>query len=165
MPLLSDFSRKKKIKYFLEPIPKNARILEIGAGQGWVGQYLKQNGWKYYVSLDLVPPADIIGDVRNWRTLGLRAESFDYIVMFEVVEHIDCLQECYDILKPGGKLCITTPVPSMDSILKVLEAIGLNQKRTSPHDHLINLREVSIFKVKHIKIISFLSQWGIFEKD
>ena len=34
MPLLSDIARRKKIRYFLDPIPKDARVLEIGCGAG-----------------------------------------------------------------------------------------------------------------------------------
>jgi hypothetical protein len=69
MPLLSDYARRKKIEYFFGDIPKDARILEVGAGDGWVGRYLKENGWTNYVSVDIVPPADIVGDLRDWRKL------------------------------------------------------------------------------------------------
>ena len=104
MPLLSDYARRKKIEYFFGDIPKDARILEVGAGDGWVGRYLKDNGWTNYVSVDIVPPADIVGDLREWRKLGLEESSFDVIVAFEVIEHVDLYQEMYDLLKPGGRL-------------------------------------------------------------
>ena len=39
MPILSDFSRRKKISYFIDPMPKNARILEIGCGWGGFARY------------------------------------------------------------------------------------------------------------------------------
>lgn len=58
MPLLSQYAQNKKIEYFLETIPKQAKILEIGSGSGWVGNYLKQNGYTNYVGMDLEP--------RNW---------------------------------------------------------------------------------------------------
>lgn len=32
MPVLSDFAQRKKIKYFIEKIPKDKSILEIGSG-------------------------------------------------------------------------------------------------------------------------------------
>jgi len=164
MPLLSDYARRKKIRHFLDPIPKDARILEIGCGSGWVGQYLKQRGWKDYVGLDLSAPADVVGSIKDWRNLGLAAGSFDVILAFEVVEHVDCFQECYDLLKPGGRLLLTSPVPRMDWVLRLLEWLGLNQKRTSPHDHLVDFRLVPQFERKQIKIVAFLSQWGTFEK-
>jgi 2-polyprenyl-3-methyl-5-hydroxy-6-metoxy-1,4-benzoquinol methylase len=165
MPVISKFAQKKKIKYFLKGIPKDKSILEIGSGSGWAGDYLKKNGWTNYVGIDIVPPADIVGDISNWRTLGIKEESFDVIIAFEVVEHVDCFKECWEILKFGGKLMMTTPVPGMDWLLRIMEYIGLNQKRTSPHNNLTYLKNVSLFKNKKIKTIMFLSQWGIFIKE
>lgn len=164
MPLLSDYARRKKIAYFLDPIPKDARILEIGCGSGWVGQHLQTGGWSGYVGLDLAPPADVVGDIRQWRQLGLEPESFDATIAFEVVEHVDCFAECYELLAPGGRLLLTSPVPRMDWVMKLLEWLGLNQQRTSPHDHLVDFRKVPYFDHKQIKIVAMLSQWGVFWK-
>lgn len=164
MPLLSQYAQTKKIEYFLKKIPKEARILEIGGGSGWVGDYLKQNGYKHYVGMDIVPPADVVGDIREWRKLGLKEQSFDVIIAFEVVEHVDCFQECFDLLKPGGKLMLTSPVPHMDWAMQLLELVGLNQKRTSPHDHLVYFEDVPCFRDKDIRTVGFLAQWGIFTK-
>lgn len=164
MPLLSDYARKKKIDYFLAGIPKDAKILEIGCGSAWVRDYFVSNGWTGYVGLDLVPPADVVGDVNRWRELGLAAASFDVIVAFEVVEHVDCWQACHDLLKPGGRLMLTSPVPHMDWVMQALELVGLNQKRTSPHDHLVYFENVEQFATKKVERIKGLAQWGIFTK-
>ncbi|MBV8882691.1 MAG: class I SAM-dependent methyltransferase [Chroococcidiopsidaceae cyanobacterium CP_BM_RX_35] len=164
MPLLSKYAQNQKIKYFFKEIPKRASILEIGSKTGWVHNYLKKNGWHYYVGLDIIPPADIVGDIRDWKSLGLKEQSFDAIIAFEVVEHVDCFKECFELLKPGGRLILTSPVPHMDWIMRLLELIGLNQKRTSPHNHLVYFQDVPYFKTKDIRIVGFLSQWGIFTK-
>ena len=164
MPVLSDYSRKKKIDYFLKPIPKNARILEIGCGARWVRDYLVDNGWNHYVGMDLVPPADIVGDILKWRELGLEPESYDVIIAFEVVEHVDCFKQCFDLLKPGGKLLISSPVPHLDWVMRTLEVFRLNQQRTSSHDHLIYFREIPYFNQKDIKIVGLLAQWGVLTK-
>lgn len=165
MPILSRYARKRKIEYFLKRIPKQAKILEIGGRTGWVSDYLRANGWNHYVGIDIVPPADIVGDIKNWKQLGLKEQSFDVIVAFEVVEHVDCFKECFDLLKPGGMLMLTSPVPHMDWLMKLLELIRLNQKRTSPHNNLLYLRDVQYFQRKNIKIVGFLSQWAIFTKE
>ncbi len=165
MPFLSTYSQKKKIEYFLKTIPKDAHILEIGSGNGWVRKYLKDNGWINYLGIDLYPPADRVGNILEWRMLGLKPSSFDYIVAFEVVEHVNCFQECFDLLKPQGKLLLTSPVPKMDWFLNILETLGLNQKRTSPHNNLIDFRTVPQFSDKKIKIIAGLSQWAIFTRQ
>ncbi len=165
MPLLSRYAATKKLDFFTQRIPKSAAILEIGSGSGWVGRHLKQGGWNNYVGLDLVSNADIVGDVRRWRELGLRKESFDVILAFEIVEHVDCFRECYELLKPDGMLMVTTPVPHMDWAMRLLERLGLNQKRTSPHDNLVYLSQVPYFEGRMLKTVAFLAQWGIFYKQ
>jgi 2-polyprenyl-3-methyl-5-hydroxy-6-metoxy-1,4-benzoquinol methylase len=164
VPLLSDLARRKKANFFFRDLPADARILEVGCGSGWVREQLREAGLTNYVGLDLVPPADVVGDVREWRSLGMKPESFDAIVAFEVVEHVDCFQACHDLLKPGGRLLITTPVPHRDWVMKCLERVGLNQKRTSPHDHLVYLEKVPLFGEKRVKVVAGLSQWGVFVK-
>ena len=164
MAILSDWARQRKIKFFLDPIPKDSRVLELGCGVGWAGEYLRRNGWSRYVGLDLVPPADVVGDVKRWRELGLEAGSFDVIVAFEVVEHVDCFEECYELLRRGGRLLLTTPIPHLDWVERILESVGLSQKRTSPHDHLVYLKGVACFERKSIRTFGLLDQWGIFEK-
>ncbi|MBL8293473.1 MAG: class I SAM-dependent methyltransferase [Bryobacterales bacterium] len=164
MPLLSEIARRRKLSYFLQFVGKDDQLLEIGSGSGWVQQYLRDNGWKHYTGVDLHPPADLVGDIRDWSNLGLKPESFDRIIAFEVVEHIDCFQECFDLLRPNGLLLVTTPIPHRDWVMKLLEAVGLNQKRTSPHDNLVYLQSVPHFKMKEFKIIGGLSQWAVLEK-
>lgn len=162
MPLLSDLSAHMKIDYFLKPIPKDRKILEIGCGTGWVGDYLKRNGWTDYTGLDVKPPADIVGDIKHWRKLGIQEESFDIIIAFEVIEHGDFFLDLYEMLKPGGLLLLTSPLPHMDWFMKILEFLHLNQKRTSEHTHLIYFRKVPLFQPQIIRVVGGLSQWGVF---
>ena len=165
MRILSRLARRRKIAYFLEPLPKDARILEIGSGPGWVGEYLRGNGWNDYMSLDLIGPADVVGDIRHWQDLGLERASFDVIIAFEVVEHVDCFEVCHALLKDHGRLLLTTPVPHMDWLLTMLEWAGLNQTRTSPHNHLVYLKRVSWSGPKQVTTIAGLSQWAVFTKQ
>ena len=164
MPLLSDYARRKKIEYFFSDIPKDARILEVGSGEGWVGKYLKEHGWRNYLGIDIKPPADIVGDLRQWRSLGLQPESYDVIIAFEVIEHVDIYKEMYDLLRPGGMLLVTTPVPHMDWACKILERVGLNQRRTSPHDHLTYFKDIPLFEPVDTRIVKLIGQWGKFRK-
>jgi SAM-dependent methyltransferase len=163
MPLLSDIARGKKCEYFLARIPKTARILEIGSGTGWVGDYLRAGGWNY-TGIDLVPPADIVGDIKDWIRLGLQPNSLDVIVAFEVIEHIDFISEAFQLLKPGGRLMLTSPVPHFDWIMKTLEMVGLNQKRTSPHSTLVYFPMLPLFEMEDYRRVGGLSQWGILRK-
>jgi 2-polyprenyl-3-methyl-5-hydroxy-6-metoxy-1,4-benzoquinol methylase len=165
MAIFRDYARKKRTSYFINDIDKNSKILEIGSGSQWFANIMKEHGFTNYEGIDIVPPADIVGDIRKWKELGLKPESFDCIIAFEVVEHVDIFQECYDLLKDDGVLMLTTPLPCMDWLLKILEKVGLNQKRTSPHDHLVYLKDVKLFKPFDFKYIFFLGQWGKFRKN
>ena len=164
MPLLSDYARKKKTEWFFRDIAPDARVLEVGSGSGWVRTYARQQGWTGYVGLDMAPPADVVGDIRDWRTLGLTEASFDVVIAFEVVEHVACFHEFYDLLVPGGLLMLTSPVPHMDWMCRILEALGLNQKRTSAHDHLVYFEKVPLFEPIAIRTVGFMAQWGKFRK-
>ena len=164
MPFLSDYARTRKVAHFLRDIPKDARILEVGSRSGWLGEIFKREGWAHAVGLDLVPPADIVGDILDWRSLRIEADSFDVVIAFEVVEHVNCFEACFDILRPGGLLMLTSPVPHMDWACRVLEAAGLSQKRTSPHDQLIYFEDIPFFEPVEIRRVGFLAQWGIFRK-
>jgi SAM-dependent methyltransferase len=161
---LSALARKKKCRYFLDRIPKDAKVLEIGCGSFWVGEYFREGGWQHYTGMDLEPPADLVGDIKQWRQLGLKPEFFDTIVAFEVIEHVDIAPESYELLKPGGLLMLTSPVPHMDWFLKILEMAGLNQRRTSPHEHQVDFRKIPKFELLQYKRVAGLAQWGILKK-
>ncbi len=161
MPLLSEKARQAKCAYFLDRIPRSASILEIGSGDGWVGEYLRNGGCTNYTGMDLLPPADIVGDIKQWPVAGLKASTFDVIIAFEVIEHVDLVRETFDLLKPGGLLMLTSPVPHMDWFMKVLEALGLNQKRTSPHSNLVYFSYLPLYEVIEYRKLVGLSQWGI----
>ena len=163
MPLLSKIAQTKKIKYFINDIPKTAKILEIGYGSGWLRDHMKKNGWEAYVGLDAFGYADIVGDIKNWRRLGLTPGSFDVIIAFEVVEHVQCFQECFDLLRSGGLLMLTSPVPHFDWLCRLLEIIGLNQKRTSQH-RCIYFKDIPLFTPLKLQTVGLLAQWGIFQK-
>lgn len=162
--LLTRRARRMRAAHFLDRIRADEKVLEIGCGSGWVKEYLRERGHHRHVGLDLHAPADIVGDIRNWRGLGLREAAYDVIIAFEVVEHVDCLDDCHRLLKPGGRLMITTPIPSKDWLLRIMEGIGLNQRRTSPHSHLTDLRAVPGYRDMDIRIIAGLSQWAILTK-
>ena len=164
VPILSRFSRKLKEWYFLNTVSTDDLVLEIGCGDGWAGRYLRDRGVDRVVGIDANPPAAIVGDIREWRSLGLTAESFDVIVAFEVLEHVNCMGDCFALLKPGGRLLVTSPRPSADRILHKLEQWKLNQPRTSPHIYLTYFMETPDFEIARMWRPLWLSQWCIFRR-
>jgi SAM-dependent methyltransferase len=164
MPILSDTARWLKKKYFLDTISKEDTVLEIGCGNGWVGRYLQKRGVTHVTGIDISPPATVIGDIREWKSLGLRALSFDVIIAFELLEHVDCMGDCYALLKSGGRLMATSPYPPADWIMEKLEKWKLNQPRTSPHINLMYFKESAQFGIMRLCRPLGLAQWCIFRR-
>jgi cyclopropane fatty-acyl-phospholipid synthase-like methyltransferase len=58
-------------------------------------------------------------------------QKFDTIVMLAVFEHIPVanraafVASCHDLLKEGGKVIMTIPVPAVDKIIDTLTALKL----------------------------------------
>ncbi len=171
MAVLSAIAQRKKLEYFFSKIPKDARILEIGCADGWVGKWAVTHGWKNFTGIDVIdggytyPHEFIHGDINQWHKIGLKKESFDVIIAFEVIEHGDFYDAMHDLLKPGGKLYVTTPVPHMDWLCQTFEAFHLNQKRSSEHSHLIYLKDIPRFKLTKRQVKALMSQWGELARD
>ena len=98
------------------------RILDLGCGTGWKTAYLQRERSNSVVALDRDPRLLEFG--RN--TFGVKrlvegdacglafpASSFDWVLAVEVVEHLPrpdlFLREVHRVLRPGGKLLLTTP--------------------------------------------------------
>ncbi len=113
--------RYQEILYHLKP-QKQQKILEIGSGGGQILRWLNSEKL-LYVPLDLAllnlqkirqtysqPFWPVTGDVF---ALPFKNNSFDFIILSEVLEHLDqphqALKECYRILKPEGRLLISVP--------------------------------------------------------
>jgi 2-polyprenyl-3-methyl-5-hydroxy-6-metoxy-1,4-benzoquinol methylase len=158
---LSRYARTKKLPYFFARIPKDACVLDLGCASGWVKTWAEARGWDGVVGIDLRPPADVVGDVRDWKDLGIEPHSFDVIVAFEVIEHGDMSDALLDLLKPDGLLMVTTPVPRLDWVCKALETARVLQPRVGEHSHLVDLREYPGFTVVDRRVKGVIAQWGI----
>ena len=158
------WARKNRIRYFLPRIQAGDRILEVGSGEGWFRRAVEAHVEVDYTTLDIDAPADIHGNILDWREFGLQPASFDVVVAFEIVEHTDCFADARELLKQNGLLLVTTPMPHADWILKILEALHLTQKRTSPHTNLVYLKTISGFRPEKMRQPFGLGQWAVFRK-
>jgi 2-polyprenyl-3-methyl-5-hydroxy-6-metoxy-1,4-benzoquinol methylase len=161
-PLISEISRKRKLKLLLKNLRPGASILEVGAGLGWFAQRLKESGYDV-TTLDIVnPEADIIGDINQWQQLGIRRNSFDAVVALEVIEHIDCLSALCSICKIGGLIMLSSPHPNWDWVMKILENFKLTQRRTSKHINLTDFGKIQLSVVIRKRPL-FIHQVAIFK--
>lgn len=98
-------------------------ILEIGCGEGYGIKWLAPKA-KRYVALDKHIPVnqknfeqvEFIQTEVPWLK-EMQSNQFDVVICFQLIEHIQedniLLSEIFRVLKPGGKLLMTTPNRSM----------------------------------------------------
>jgi 2-polyprenyl-3-methyl-5-hydroxy-6-metoxy-1,4-benzoquinol methylase len=99
------------------------RVLDAGCGVGYGAGLLKQAGAAEVVAVDLSEavievargevPEGVICAVADLHTLDYPDDSFDLVVCFEVIEHVDeqdrVLDQLARVLRPDGLLLISSP--------------------------------------------------------
>lgn len=99
---------REKLKWFLLSNVVEGEILEIGSGS-W--SYPKDIlSGKNITTLDIKPPADVIGSVMK---LPFKENTFDCVICFETLEHVEnpfkAIEEIFRVLKQGGKFIGSAP--------------------------------------------------------
>ena len=93
-------------------------VLEIGTGEGYGAEILAPHATRF-ITIDKTTPTNLYQEANvefiEAAVPPIPAEnnSFDYVVSFQVIEHIkrdfDFVREVHRVLKPGGKFIVTTP--------------------------------------------------------
>jgi 2-polyprenyl-3-methyl-5-hydroxy-6-metoxy-1,4-benzoquinol methylase len=104
----------------------SGRVLEIGTGSGYGIEVISPAAESFLTidKFDTSAKEKIKGhDNVSFKQMnvppltGLEDNSFDFVISFQVIEHIkkdhDYVKEIHRVLKPGGKMIITTPNKSM----------------------------------------------------
>lgn len=116
--------RRSLLAYHYAANAVSGDVLEIGTGSGY-GVKLISPKAKRFITVDKNdPPIDLsaypnveFNRIKVPPLEGVDTNSFDYVLMFQVIEHIrhdfKMLKEIHRVLKPGGKLIISTPNKKM----------------------------------------------------
>jgi ubiquinone/menaquinone biosynthesis C-methylase UbiE len=106
----------------------SGEVLEIGTGSGYGIELIAANA-EAFVTIDKYIPAILnMPEIKSKENLkfiqmtvpplaGIAEGSFDFVISFQVIEHIEddkeFVKEIYRVLKPGGKFILTTPNKKM----------------------------------------------------
>ena len=131
-------------------------ILEIGTGMGYGVDIIAPKATRY-ISIDKELPAQInqLGNVEYYDMevppIGFENCSFDAVVSFQVIEHIEediaCVREVARVLRPGGKFVVSTPNAPMSLTRNPWHVREYNA------DELRNLLECHFSKVEAYGVI------------
>ncbi len=104
------------------PFCRDAVVLEAGCGEGYGAALLAEHAARV-VAIDYDEPTTRhvakrypgVGVVRgNLAFLPVRTGSIDVVATLQVIEHLwdqeGFLAECHRVLRPGGRLLVTTPI-------------------------------------------------------
>ncbi len=148
----TEHDERRVHEYIISKIEENVKsILDVGAGSAWVADYFVKNSVKV-TSLDLskinvtkakeIVPENLHSQiVADSFKLPIKNNSYDIVIASEIIEHVispkDFVNELFRVVKPGGKLIITTPYKEK---LRYYLCIHCN-KKTPVHAHIHSFDE------------------------
>ncbi len=120
-----NFVYQRSLLAYLEAAKRvSGNVLEIGTGSGYGIEYIASSATKF-VTLDKHQPEELSNETlicsENVRFIQIKVPPltnvpdnyFDFVITFQVIEHIKdhktFVREIFRILKPGGKVILTTP--------------------------------------------------------
>ena len=134
-PMLSHLRAARANRLVPESL-RLGRILDIGCGS--YPYFLSHTYFAEKFAVDQLEKPSTVSNI-NWHTLNLNLEPalpfedtyFDVVTMLAVAEHlapnslVTLFQDVHRVLRPGGRLIITTPAAWSDGLLKGMARVGL----------------------------------------
>ena len=157
-----------RYEFLLPMVRTNDEILETGCGAGY-GSCMLSHRARSVVAIDYSPAAlryarerysapNLTHLLMNCHSLGFADASFDLVVSFEVFEHLEqpdtYLGECRRVLRPGGRLVLSTPNRSSWDIH--MRSIGTEYEY---HVNMQDLPGLRSLLARHFSSVEIYSQW------
>ena len=147
---------------FKEGEKKNIKILDAGAGHGALTRWFYEEGYHVF-ACDLFPEIFHYDKVECKKadfsqSLPYEDNSFDFVIAVEVMEHLNdhetFFSECHRILKPEGKLIISTPnILSLKSRVRFLLSgffYSFGPLELDKHDGLQHVSSITYDQFRYI---------------
>ncbi len=138
-------------------VPRGARVLDVGCHHG---EFFRALGPRLGSGLGIDPlaapasgPRWTITQDRFPPTVPLPPASFDAIVLLATLEHIRdkdvFIEECFRVLRPGGRAIVTVPSTLVDPIVLALARLGLADGMSLDEHHGFDPSETRRLFVRH----------------
>jgi len=137
-PILADLRAQKANKLIPSSL-RSGRILDIGCGT--YPYFLAHTSFEEKFAIDQLPLSSQTASELKIESFTLDLEIkpqlpfednfFESVTLLAVVEHLDpslmaiLFKEVYRVLKPGGKVILTTPAAWSDGLLKFMARVNL----------------------------------------
>lgn len=164
MRFFAKYADKKRMEKTIPHISKSMKILDLGCGEGWFTQSLNERGYDC-VGVDIGVEDKHPFYRGSAECIPFSDGYFDCVIMIEVIEHINpsCYKEINRVLKDGGKIILSTPVPEFDLIGHLLSKLKLTDPFVTPHINLVHVEELPWKLITKSSILQ-VDQFGVFEK-
>jgi ubiquinone/menaquinone biosynthesis C-methylase UbiE len=154
----TEHDERRVHQFIISTVSKNnISILDVGCGNAWVADYYTEKGIRV-VSFDISHKntkkalEKVISEkhsaaVGDSFKLPFKECSIDTVIASEIIEHVidpkEFVNELFRVVKPGGKLIITTPYKEK---LKYYLCIHCN-KKTPIHAHIHSFDELKLINL------------------
>ena len=148
------FYRRAVLLYdFLKGLKKDASILDFGCGTGNFTKFIREKGYRNVVGTDiskiLLESAKAKGNnvfLAKGEKIPVKSESFDAIILTDVIEHLPDLNksfgELWRVLKKNGRVFITYPNPFWVPVLNLFGFVGI---KCDSRDNMARIKKIRRF--------------------
>jgi SAM-dependent methyltransferase len=130
-------TKGKLIAYALTDSGQGKKALDVGCRDGYWSEELKKKGYDV-VACDIDPRCPSALTVDANEPLPFSDSEFDLLWCSEVIEHLldpaFTIREFKRVLKPGGKLVMTTPNQDF-WVFRLIKKLGISTAAISNEDH------------------------------